>query len=219
MPKNLPDIIYRLSDDNKFIPVVDAETSLYEIPFAKSVDYFSNVEAYDRFIKDVERAVRTNNRYRKYIYYLKNVVGLKNCQVMSDIIPDPDGKIELEMHHGPIFTLYNYVQIVLEWYLIKNKKVTTFRIADTILDEHCKYNNIQVVMLLATIHEEVHNRNIFINYKQAFGNLNEFVKKYGEAIFPELKRKLNMYIDRSLIQDSSDFGVLKLNDAILKHVE
>jgi hypothetical protein len=216
MPKVLPDIEYTTSDDNKVIPIVDSLKSMYQIPLYKDVDYFSNIESYVNFIKGCERAVRGNDRYKKYIYYLKNVVGLKHCQVLPDIEPDDKGKIEIEMHHGPIFTLYDYCEIMLEYFILKNKKISTFRIADAVLDEHQR-NHVQVVMLLSTIHEEVHNRNIFINYKQAFGDLNAFVKKYGIALSDPLKEKLNKYIDKSIMYDSNDFGILKLNDTLLRY--
>lgn len=214
MAKTLPDIEYTTSD-NKIVPIVDSYRSMYQIPLYKEIDYFSNIESYTNFIKGCERAVRQNDRYRKYIYYLKNVVGLNHCQVLPEIEPDDRGKIEIEMHHGPIFTLFDYCEIMVEYFLIKKRKISTFRIADAVLDEHQK-NRIQVVMLLATVHEEVHNRNIFINYKQAWGDLNAFVKKYGVAMSDTLKEKMNKYIDRSMMYDSDDFGVLKLSDTIMK---
>lgn len=216
MPKFLPDITYTSKSDgtHKNNPIVDATSSMYQIPLYKDVEYFSNIESYVNFIKGCERMVRTNDRYKKYIYYLKNVVGLNHCQVLPGIEPDEGGKIEIEMHHGPIFTLYDYCEIILEYFIIKKWKISTFRIADVVLDEHQK-NHIQVVMLLSTVHEEVHNRNIFINYQQAWGDLNAFVKKYGIAMSDNLKEKLNKYIDRSMMYDSNDFGVLKLNDTLL----
>ena len=213
MPKTLPDIEYTVSDDKKVIPIVDSIRSMYQIPLYKEYEYFSNIDSYVNFIKGCERQVRINDRYKKYIWYLKNVVGLKHCQVLSEIEPDEQGKIEIEMHHGPIFTLYDYCEIMLEYFLLKGRKISTFRIADAVLDEHQK-NHVQVVMLLATIHEEVHNRNIFINYRQAWGDLNAFVKKYGIAMNDPLKEKLNKYIDRSMAYDSNDFGVLKLADTV-----
>ena len=78
------------------------------------------------------------------------------------------------------------------------------------LTEHQK-NRIQVVMLSTTIHQEVHERNIFINMNQAYGNLPEFLSIYGPTMPDEYKEKLNRYIDRSLMFDSSDFGILELN--------
>ncbi len=215
MPKNLPDIEYKTeSSRNKVIPIVDSPNSMYQIPLYKSPEYFSNLESYVNFIKGCERQVRINDRYKKYIWYLKNVVGLDHCQVLPEVTPDDNGKIEIEMHHGPIFTLYDYCEIMVEYFLLKNRKVSTVRIADAILDEHWK-NRIQVVMLLSTVHEEVHNRNIFINYKQAFGDLNTFIKKYGVAMSDVLKEKLNKYIDRSMLYDSNDFGILALSNTFL----
>ena len=117
------------------------------------------------------------------------------------------------MHHGPIFNLFDYCSIILEYYLIKKWKINTFRIADTVLTEHQK-NHVQIVMLSSTIHQEVHARDIFINYRQAYGDLNAFIRKYGIAFTDEHKEKLNRYIDRSLMIESTDNGLLKLSDIL-----
>ena len=217
MPRNLPGIEYNQekNESGKVIPFVNAGESMYQIPLYKGVEYFSNIDSYTNFIKGCERMVRTNDRYSKYIYYLKNVIGLDHCQVLPDVEPDVEGKIEIEMHHGPIFTLFDYCEIMTEWCILNNKKISTFRIADEVLNEH-QLNHIQVVMLLATVHEEVHNRNIFINYNQAWGDLNAFIEKYGIAMSDRLKEKLNKYIDRSMMYDSNDFGILQLNDTVVK---
>lgn len=214
--KVLPDIEYTEGESNgKVTPIVDSGRSLYQIPLYKDEAFFSNLESYINFIKGCERVVRGNDRYKKYIWYLKNTIGLDHCQVLPGINPDEKGKIEIEMHHGPIFTLYDYCQIVLDYLMLKKRKITTLRVADIVLDEHME-NHIQVVMLLATVHEQVHNRNIFINYNQAWGDLNAFLKHYGEGMNDILKEKLNKYIDRSLAYDSNDFGILKLSDTIMK---
>lgn len=204
MPKYLPDIIY---SKTKISPLIDAKTSVYNIPFFKDEDYFSSIDAYVNFIKGCERMVRQNDRYNKYINYLKKEVKLNKCQVLKNI-DDEDASIE--MHHGPVFTLYDICAIVLEYFISKKWKITTMRIADQVLSEHQK-NRIQVVMLSSTIHEQVHSRNIFINMEQAYGNLPEFLDKYGYIMPTEYKEKLNNYIDRSLLYDSSDFGILELN--------
>ena len=209
MPKNLPDIIY---NKDKITPIVDARVSFYQIPFFKDDDYFNSIDSYTAFIKGCEKAVRQNDRYSKYINYLKKEVKLNRCQVLKDI-DDLDATIE--MHHGPIFTLYDICAIVIEYFLVKKWKITTFRIADTVLTEHQK-NRIQVVMLSTTIHEQVHQRNIFINMNQAYGNLPEFLRKYGPYMPDEYKEKLNNYIDRSLLKDSTDFGILNLNKKLYK---
>ena len=156
MPKFLPEIIY---DKTKTTPIIDSRSSFYNIPFYKEEDYFSSIDSYSNFIKGCERLVRQNDRYSKYISYLKKEVKLDRCQVLKNI-NDEDASIE--MHHGPVFTLYDYCAIIVEYFLAKKWKITTMRIADQVLNEHQK-NRIQVVMLSTTIHEEVHARNIFIN--------------------------------------------------------
>lgn len=209
MPKLLPDIEY--GKDNT-IPFIDSPNSMYRIPMYKTSEYFANLDSYVNFIKGVEKVVRTNDRYNKYINHLKTKYGLRFCQVLPEIT---DQDADIEMHHGPILTLYDYCAIILEYYLIKGWKVSTFRIADTVLDEHQKHR-VQVVMLCETVHQEVHNREIFLNYKQAFGDLNAFIKKYGIAISEEYKEKINRYIDKSLMYDSNDFGILELNKTLIR---
>jgi ATP-dependent helicase/DNAse subunit B len=208
MPKSLPDIIY---DKSKITPIVDAESSFYNIPFYKDDEYFRNYESYVAFIKGVEKLVRTNDRYNKYISYLKKEVKLDHCQVFKNIT---DEDADIEMHHGPIFTLFDYCAIILEYFLIKKWKITTARVADVVLDEHQK-NRIQVVMVSSTVHEEIHNGQIFINQKQAYGDLQAFINKYAIAISDDYREMVNRYVDRSLMYDSSDFGVLELNKKIL----
>ena len=78
-------------------------------------------------------------------------------------------------------------------------------------------NRVQVVMVSSTVHEEIHNGDIFINYKQAYGDLPAFIKKYKIAMSDEYKDQLNRYIDRSLLYDSNDFGVLELNKELWNH--
>lgn len=209
MPKILPNIQYSENKDNS---VIDSDSSLYNIPMFKPPEYFSNLESRNTFIKSVERLVRTNDRYSKYISYLKREIKLNHCQVLSNI---SDEDCDIEMHHGPIFTLYDYCDIVLNYYIMKGWKITTFRIADTVLNEHIK-NRIHVVMLSPTVHEEVHLREIFINIQQAWGDLHGFLKKYGKALSDEQIQKYNRYLDKSMMMDTNTYDILKLNEKLIR---
>ena len=51
--------------------------------------------------------------------------------------------------------------------------------------------------------------------KQAWGDLNTFLKKY--KLNDELKDKYNRYLDRSLMMDSSSYELLKVSDKIVNH--
>lgn len=206
MPKTLPNIDY----DEKNL-VIDSDSSLYNIPMYKPFEYFTNLESRNAFIKATEKLVRISDRYKKYISYLKKEVKLNHCQVLSNIT---DEDCAIEMHHGPIFTLYDICDIVTNYYISKGWDISTFRIADTVLTEHQK-NRIQVVMLSPSIHEEVHLREIFINIKQSWGDMNAFLKKYGKVLTKDQIEKYNRYVDKSMMMDTNTYDILKLNTKLL----
>lgn len=207
MAKTLPNITYVTDRQNKKI---DSASSDYLIEFAKSAEFFSSLESKTRFLKDCERLIRTNKRYSAYINYLKKKVKLNHCQVLSKLTDD---KVTIEMHHGPIFTLYDYCEIMVDHFLEKGWKITTFRIARQVLDEHWK-NRIQVVMLSTSVHEQVTNREIFLNMQQAWGDLHGFLKIY--KLNDDLKEKYNRYVDESMMRDTTTYEILKLNEKLFK---
>lgn len=199
-------------------PTIDSDYSGWELPFYKDVEYFSNFDNFVNFVKACERGVRVSNDYKRYKRYLIEDVGLNVCQVLSNITVDDsndsNGNI-LEMHHGPILTLFDIISIIVDSEIANNRKITTFSIIDKCLEEHFE-NNVQVVMLSETVHEEVHANNIFINMKQAFGNINRFIDKYHKGLHEDQIDKINEYINISLKIDSTDNNTLKLNDTVKK---
>lgn len=209
MPKKLPDIEYNMDKDN---PVIDSKNAFYTLPYFKDNEYFMSYESYVHFIKGCEKLVRTNDRYKKYISYLKGEIKLNKCQVLKDVTDDDD--VTIEMHHTP-FTLFDVCAIVTEYFLYKKWKISTFRIANQVLDEH-QENRIGVVMLSETVHEAVHNGTIIITYPMIYGDLKAFIKKYNDVISNQYREKINKLIDVSLLRDPDDFGVLDLNPNIYK---
>lgn len=210
MPKTIPGITYIENVEKS--PTVDSPSSPYVIPYYKDEEYLNNYESYVKYVKAIENLVRHNDKYNKYIHYLKTEVKLDHCMVFKNVT---DKDCDIEMHHGPIFTLFDICAIILEYFIIKKWKISTARVAKVVLEEHQR-NRVQVIMCSKTVHEEIHNGEIFINYKQAWGDLGAFTKKYWIAISDEYKEQLNRYIDRSLMYDSNDFGVLKLNPELIK---
>lgn len=210
---SLPNIDYKKPSKN---PTIDSDSSLYSLPYYKDAEYFSNLDNFVSFVKSVEKMVRTSKYYSRYIKYLKDDVGLNFCQVLSNIkSEDEDAYTKIEMHHGPILTLFDYVSIMVDYYLYHDKKINSFIIADKIIDEHFQ-NRIQVVMLSETVHEEVHENNIFLNAKHAFGDLNAFLDKYNKGLTDEQITKINKYLDLCEKYDSFDKHTLDLRDKIKK---
>lgn len=204
----LDDIIYKKPNKN---PTIDCDNSEYELPFYKDGEYFAILDNFVNFCKACERLVRVSPYYKKYISYLRTI-GLDRCQVLSNIVAEEGGPA-VEMHHGPILSLFDYCAIVTDHLIYHKKLINTFIVADIIIKEHYN-NNIQVVMLSETVHQSWHaTGKPFINLHQAFGDLNKFMKKYRDGL-EEVIPKINRYIMLSTKYDSFDSQLLKIKDNI-----
>lgn len=192
-------------------PTIDSDESYYEIPFYKDADYMFSLENEVAFIKAVERMVRTSKYYSRYIAHLKVDLGLNFCQVKGNISEDEDAGVKdlIEMHHGPIFTLFDVASIILNYMLIKGMKITTFSVANKVIEEHFKHR-VQTVMLCETVHQLVHDNKVFLNYRQGFGDLYSFLEIYYEGLDEIMVNKIIDYIEKCKKYDSNDFGNLNV---------
>jgi hypothetical protein len=171
------------------------DSKYYYLPFDKSPVDLSDPKIRNSFIKSVEKLVRTSKLYKRYINYLKSDVGLNHCAVFGNIKSEKGDKTKIEMHHGPIFTLYDYVSIVLEKYIMDNTKdLNTFDIAAEVLELH-RRKLVQTVMLSKTVHIAMDNKKLapFIPLEMTFGNLKGFVEEYGQYFSPQNRADLKKY--------------------------
>ena len=196
-----PNIIYK-RDVSKYI---EAEDDPYDcISLYKDIDYFADDTTYTAFIKQVERTVRTSKDYDSFIHQVKTMYGLDFCQVCSKLTGQD---VTIEMHHGPIFTLYDIVEVILNRFIKSGYKINTLRIADAVLQEHYDLR-VQIVMLAVTCHEAAHNKDIFLNLKQGFGDIAAFIDKYQAFLEPNQKYKIYNYINLCKNNYSFDKGIL-----------
>lgn len=189
---------------------ITSEMEIFDISFYKDRDYFVSLENYVAFIKGCEKLVRSSDEYTSFISQLKEI-DLVNCQVLGNVVADDS--VSIEMHHGPILTLFDYCAIIIDYHLRKNEKINSFMIANEVIDEHFA-NRVQTVMLSKTVHQLVDTGKIFINFKQARGDLNGFLQKYKSGLSDEHIRKINKYIELSEKYDSTDNGLLDLKNTI-----
>ena len=195
------------------MPILDNDYGVgFEIPFYKDNEYFAPYDNFVRYVKAVEKMVRGSKEYKQYKGKLHEL-GLNVCQIHPNIEPpeETNSMTEIEMHHGPILTLFDVISIMTDSELYHGRVLSTFGMTTKVIQEHYE-NNVQVVMLSKTAHEEVHENNIFLNMKQGFGNINRFIRKYGYGISREQRDKINEYIETSLRYDSTDNGILELRD-------
>ena len=201
-------------DDTGDTPILDSDNADYYIPFGKDEDYFGVYENYVRFIKGCESLVRKNHFYKVYIKYLIDIVGMKVCQVLPNIeVQESKKDVTIEMHHGPILSLFQTCAIVLDHLrYLGEKEITTFKVADIVLEEH-RLNNVRVMLVCKTVHQQITLHKIKLNYQMGFGDTASFLRKY--PVHDEgIKRHINEYIEWSKKNDSFDDHVLDISETL-----
>ena len=160
-------------------------------------DLLNNYERYERYIKHIETLVRMDDRYTAYIAKLKQG-GLNRCAVLGNL-PSDSARIKVEMHHGPIFNLFDYTDIILKASLRRGKHtLTSFDVADLVLTEHEK-DNIMIVMLSKNVHMEgAHNKKsnkgIFIGIEATFGRIDRFIDRWSDGMEKEHLQYIETYV-------------------------
>ena len=203
-----------LHENNK-TAVVKSNLLPFEICYEKDQSFFMILENYVSFIKGCENFIRRSNDYTSYVATLKEM-GLTHCQVLGNIdssfgIQGHD--VSVEMHHGPIFTLFDYCSCLIMYLLKNGYTVNTPKIAKIIMNEHWA-GNIQTVMLSTSVHQAVDSGKLFISLNQARGNLNAFLKKYSEGLTDHQREKINRYIELSKKYKSTDNGIFDIKETI-----
>lgn len=151
-------------------------------------------DQFEKYVKGCEFAVRNDDRYKAFISELRSS-GYNNCAVFGDVVEKGGDKVKLEMHHGPIFNLFDYCNICLKYHLLKEdiKQLTTFDIADDILTCHEKYM-IMICFLSKTAHKGGHF-NLFVDVKATIGRIDKFIEKYHDGMSREHYEYVDRYIE------------------------
>ena len=83
---------------------------------------------YGKFIRSVEKAVRSNDDYKLWLEELRDIDQLSGDAFFQNI---SSSDAEIQLHHFP-FNLYTICSVVTQKYMEDNKKVPTFIIADKV---------------------------------------------------------------------------------------
>lgn len=195
--------------------IVSSNAADFEINLLKDRNFFMVFDNYVNFIKATEKTIRQSDDYTDYVAHLKSL-GLTRCQVLGNVdsnMSEKGHKVSVEMHHGPILTLFDYCGILITYMVKHQMQITSMRLAKILMDEHWA-GNIQTVMLSSTIHAAVDSGKVFISFKQAKGNLNNFLVKYADGITDDQKKKINKYIELSETRCSTDGGIFDLKETM-----
>lgn len=202
---------------------IDSDQSDFLLTFDKTPEYFMSYESRQRFIQKTKRMIRSSKKYKNFKSLIMSRID--HCQIVPTF--SEENGCTLEMHHGPIFELAEIIDVMIDYFLLKGKEITTMTIADAVLDEHYpddghNEGRVQVMILAKTSHEAITNRQIFININQFFGDIQSFMEKYSDVISNEKKKEYNEYILRSQSFESNDFDVFstkKLQDQFIYEKE
>lgn len=173
------------------VQIIDEETKTVSL----NNDLFFNVSLYKtsfceekelvKYIKCVERLVRSSIEYKELITYFRQNLNLNSCTYLTNLDSE---KVSIELHHTP-YTLFDIISIIISMYEQKNKLFNTFIIANECIKLH--YSNLcGLVPLSESIHQLIHSEGGFIVHKSlVLGNVDDFYKKYKDYMNDELKNK------------------------------
>ena len=168
-----------------FIPDFNAYGTEF---FYEGLKLLDNEKNKEKFIKSIERIIRTSLEYRGYIKYLKTEALLTHCVVMNKLPDEVASSLSIEMHHCPL-TLYDLVDIVLQRYLLLEKPFTRISIANEVMDAHYM-NQIGIVPMTVTLHQMIHNNCNLVNKNDIFGNYKAFAENYELYLTEDHRSKI-----------------------------
>lgn len=176
-----------------------------EIHYFKTSEDLIDEQSYGKMVREIERLVRSNPDYKVFVDYIKHTLGIDFCQVFSHAFDGVDCQIEL--HHGPLFTLYDICEVELQRFLTDGLRINVYRVADSVLDLHFQLK-INCVMLSKTVHEMAHNQDLFLSLSQNIGDVNAYIKERSRYFTSEIRYKIWNYVKLCESNESFDKGGL-----------
>lgn len=177
---------------NKTIDISD-EINILDVEISTLANYYfrdlRDEKTFIKYIRSIEKIIRGSIEYRSYIGYLKNNLNITQCTFLPMIDISEIKGVGLEFHHYP-FTLFDTVCIVFNNKIVErggrdsmfaDLRISPFEVANEVMKLHYE-NKVGLVPLSKTVHELAHEGSIFIPLDLVFGNVNEFIKEYKNAI-------------------------------------
>lgn len=169
------------SDENVFTLHAD------NVPFQLSmrITKFENDSEYSKFIKSVERMVRSSAEYKLWKSYLIDVLGMTTCVITDENLVE----LSLEVHHH-VPSLYIITKGILNKMIDEDQKFCSFDVATKVIELHF-LNQMGYVMLCSSMHEKFHNGFLDLPIESVRGNYMAFVNEYSQYLDDEDLDKIN----------------------------
>lgn len=160
-----------------------------------------------KFIKMVERIVRSSTEYKEYITFLKNEIDMTQCSFFSNVNNKNKASVSIEIHHEP-FTLFDIVSVVLEKYIDLGYDTNPLLISEEVMKLHYK-NMVGLLPLSITVHQLTHDGKIFIPLQNVYGNYISFLEEYSPYISEGLQNMLQIKLQMSKELIEPDTSILE----------
>ena len=183
-------------------------------------DIFEDDEkAKTKFIRNVEKTVRSSAEYKKWLNFLKSTLSIDLQCYHTGNLP---GMCSLEIHHHP-YTLFQLVDISM--YNMQDQLYTIFDLAKNVMKLHFM-NLVGFVPLCISSHENYHNQILDIPIEVCEGNWKnlESVLHIPEYIESDVKRKSAITFENARSKDEWKVhgGLYRLDKTVepeIKHVD
>lgn len=200
----------RIPKISNYSSISDKETLFIpETEFDKPSYIIYNEKTRSKFIKTVEKIIRSSLEYREFISYLRSELGMNFCMFFNNVSRDDIKNIGIEIHHIP-FSLFDIVNIVLRKYEAEELPIDPLVIADEVMRLHYE-GKVGLVPLSITVHELYHRGDLFIPL--------QYVDKGFILFYQEYKDYMKEYEEmlKRLIVMSRNFN-LNENTILKKHL-
>ena len=160
-----------------------------------------------KFIKMVEKIVRSSTEYKQYIQFLKQEIDMTKCTFFNNVNNKNNSSVSIEIHHEP-FTLFDIVSIVVEKYIDLNLDMNPLMVAEEVMELHYK-NFVGLIPLSITVHQLVHDGKILIPLQNVYGNYIAFLEEYDAYITEGLRNMLQIKLQLSKEIAEPDTSILE----------
>lgn len=200
----------RIPKINNYSSIGDTELRVIpNMEFVRPSYILYDEKARTKFIKKVEKIVRSSHEYRELIAYLHSGLDMNYCMFFNNVSKDKGRRVGIEIHHLP-FSLFDIVNIILKKYEEEEIPFDPLIIAEEVMQCHYK-GHVGLVPLSTTVHQLYHRGDIFIPL--------QYVDKGFLCFYQEYKPYLKDYEEmlKRLIILSKDFDLGK-NSILRKHL-
>lgn len=177
----------------------------------------NSIKDKDKFIKRIERIIRSSMEYRDYINYLKEYVNMAQCAFFNNVENGQGNRVRIEIHHEPL-TLYDIVKVVVNKYIQEAIPLNDLYIADEVMNIHYS-NQVGLIPLSKSVHQIIHNSDdIIIPLHMVYGDYRHFLEEYNDYLSIDETDTLILDKIESKINDSRAFNNEMVNKLTPKYV-